>query len=718
MSRSKVVSRREFLVLSSAVTGAIALAACVQAPAPPAPTQVAAAKASTAPTPAPPAAAPAPTAVPAAAGTKPDRQLVGKLEGYEIITNPAAMPKKFNEAPMLAELVKAGKLPSVDKRLPDEPLVVKPVHEIGKYGGTWRRGFTGPGDGENGNRIVSVDKLVFWDYTGTRIVPSAARDWQVSEDGKTTTIFLRKGMRWSDGQPFTADAFVFWFEDIYGNKDLVPTPTPELSVNGKPGRIEKVDDYTVAFKFEEPYWMFPDILAGDTSIGRGQATGQFASNFGSSYAPKHYLKQFMPKYTSKEDIDRQVAEAKVDNWVNLLSLKKDWTKNPELPVIGPWKCVTPITSSTFALERNPYYWEVDTSGNQLPYIDSVRMGLAESLEVLNLRAVAGEYDVQERHVDIQKLPVYIENQEKGGYTMHLDPGLYGSDTILHVNQDYDEDPEVARWLTNRDFRHALALGIDRDQINETFFLGVGTPGSPVPDDSVPEMPGPEYRKKWSVLDPKQANEILDKAGLDTKDADGYRLRTDGKGRLRIELVCFAGAFLPYAQHAEMIVQQWKKIGIQGEVKEVERGLGEKRRDANQNQITLWSNGGTEQLYLYPYHALPVGLGVMMGNESAKWYATSGKQGKEPRSAEMKAAMDLFRSAATMKTKQERDKNAQEIWKIILEEQWSIGVVGLSPAFLGVRLTTNKLGNIPSRNVNAQHMRTPTSARPTTWFFRS
>jgi peptide/nickel transport system substrate-binding protein len=339
--------------------------------------------------------------VPAAAASKPGRQLVGKLEGYEIITDPAAMPKKFNEAPMLAELVKAGKLPAVEKRLPDEPLVVKPVHEVGKYGGTWRRGFTGPGDGENGNRIVSVDKLVFWDYTGTRIVPSAAKDWKVSEDGMTTTIFLRKGMKWSDGQPFTADAFVFWFEDIYSNRDLVPTQMPELSVNGKPGRIEKVDDYTVAFKFEEPYWMFPDILAGDTLIGRGQATGQFSNNFGSSYAPKHYLKQFLPKYTSKEDIDRQVAEAKLDNWVSLLSFKKDWTKNPELPVIGPWKCVSPITGSTFALERNPYYWEVDTSGNQLPYIDNVRMGLAESLEVLNLRAVAGEYDVQERHVDIQ-----------------------------------------------------------------------------------------------------------------------------------------------------------------------------------------------------------------------------------------------------------------------------------------------------------------------------
>src|SRR5258708_11977825 len=154
--------------------------------------------------------------------------------------------------------------------------------------------------------------------------------------------------------------------------------------------------------------------------------------------------------------------------------------------------------------------------------------------------------------------------------------------MVECKEELDEDPEMARWLNNRDFRHALALGIDRDQINETFFLGVGTPGSPVPDDSVPEMPGPEYRKKWSVLDPKQANEILDKAGLDKKDADGYRLRTDGKGRLRIELVCFAGAFLPYAQHAEMIVQQWQKIGIHAEVKEFEPRLAETRRAPNHN----------------------------------------------------------------------------------------------------------------------------------------
>src|SRR5215470_18204508 len=143
--------------------------------------------------------------------------LIGKLEGPTIVLDVNAYPKAFKEAPMLDALVKAGKLPPVDKRLPEQSqlLVIKPLHEIGKYGGNWRRAFTGPADHENGNRINSADKILTFDYTGTKIVPSLARDWKVSDDGKTTTIYLRKGARWSDGKPLTADDFIFWYQDIY-----------------------------------------------------------------------------------------------------------------------------------------------------------------------------------------------------------------------------------------------------------------------------------------------------------------------------------------------------------------------------------------------------------------------------------------------------------------------------------------------------------------------
>jgi hypothetical protein len=162
---------------------------------------------------------------PQAASTPPiGSSLIGKLQGPEIILDAKAFPKTFKEAPILAEQVKAGKLPAVDKRLPEpsQLFVVKPLNEIGKYGGNWRRAFTGPADHENGNRINSSDKILTFDYTGTKIIPSLARDWKVSDDGKTTTIYLRKGAKWSDGKPLTADDFMFWYEDIYLNKDIVP----------------------------------------------------------------------------------------------------------------------------------------------------------------------------------------------------------------------------------------------------------------------------------------------------------------------------------------------------------------------------------------------------------------------------------------------------------------------------------------------------------------
>ena len=202
------LSRREFLVGATMATGGLALASLVSVP-----------------------------AQAAQAEPKLGAQFIGKLEGPEIIRDAAKFPKTFDEAPMLAELVKAGKLPPVEQRLPEpaELMVVKPLKEIGKYGGRWRRGFTGPADNENGNRIVSTDKLLMWDYTGNKVAPCLAKDWRLSDDGKVMTIFLRKGLRWSDGQPFTADDFLFWYTDIYQNKDLVPTPAPEFTINGKPG---------------------------------------------------------------------------------------------------------------------------------------------------------------------------------------------------------------------------------------------------------------------------------------------------------------------------------------------------------------------------------------------------------------------------------------------------------------------------------------------------
>lgn len=729
----KAISRRKFLQMTVAGAAGVVVASCTTTtPELPqatvvAPTSAPAATKAPEPTKAPeatkatePTKAPVATTAPTKAPVKLGDTLVGKMEGPETLRDASLFPKKFGEAPMLAALVKAGKLPAVDKRLPDaaDVMVVKPLKEIGKYGGTWRRGFTGPADYENANRIVSNDKILFFDYTGSKIMPSLAKDWKLSDDGKTTTITLRKGAKWSDGLPFNADSFIFWFEDIYSNKEIVPTPFFEMMINGKPCTMKKVDEVTVAFVFPEPNYQFPLILAGSTAIGAGQATRGAFGTYGGGYAPAHYLKQFLPKYTPAAELEKKAKDAGFDNWLSLLKSKYSWAQNPELPVMTPWRTVSPINTPTWSIERNPYFWSTDTEGNQLPYIDKITLTLAENLEVLNLRAIAGEFDEQERHTDLSKLPVYLENQQKGNYTVHLDPALNGSDITLHFGMAYEGDAEIAKWIKNKDFRHALSMGIDRDQLNESFWLGLGTPGSTAPAESTIYSPGPEWRKKWCTLDVKASTDLLDKIGLDKKDSEGYRLRTDGKGRLRLEMITVSGQFLPYTPAGEMIKQHWKKIGIDVDVKATERTLAFTKTANNEHQIITWANDGSEMIYLFARHAMPVDAAEChMGMAFAKWFASNGAQGKKPDDPEMLRAMDLFR-AAPGKKEDEQIKNAQEIWKIIVEQQWSIGTVGQSPAFMGVRVVKNNMGNIPARQVNAQHARTPGSSNPSTFFFKS
>jgi peptide/nickel transport system substrate-binding protein len=656
------------------------------------------------------------TAAQQASNTIAQSGLVGKLEGATIVTDAAAWPKTFQEAPQLAELVKSGKLPQVKDRIPAEPMVLKPVHSVGKYGGTWRRGFTGPGDVENGNRINASDKLMFWDFTGTKIVPSVAKGVEMSADGKSYTISLRKGMKWSDGAPFTADDFVFWFEDLYSNRDIVPTPIPDMTVNGKPGKVVKVDETTVKFEFDDPYFLFYDLLAGDTLIGGGQSVRQSQGFTFGAYAPKHYLKQYLPKYSSLEAVNAIAKQEGYENWVKLIHFKKDWSLNVDVPTLGPWRTTRPINTPTWVLERNPYYYVVDTAGNQLPYIDRIVMTLSQDTEILNLRAIAGEYDLQERHIDLGKLPVIIENQKKGNYTLHLDTAINGSDTTLQINTSYRADPEIGKWLANADFRRALSMGIDRNQLNETFFLGVGTPGSAVPGEDSPYFPGKEWRTKYSTLDLAQANALLDKIGLTKKDSEGYRLRTDNGERLRIQIQAVK-AFMPWPAQGEMIAQHWKKIGIWAEAKEMERNLAFTRTRNNEHHIQIWTNGGTEILYLFPRHAIPVDpTESFMGPEFATWYASGGKQGRKPDDPNWLKIFELYASAAS-KPEAERIQIAQEIWKIVVDQQYGIGTVGQSPGLMGVRRGNEELGNIPSRGCMAQHCRTPGGSHPETWFYK-
>jgi peptide/nickel transport system substrate-binding protein len=185
----------------------------------------------------------------------------------------------------------------------------------------------------------------------------------------------------------------------------------------------------------------------------------------------------------------------------------------------------PINNPT-VMERNPFFYEVDTAGNQLPYIDRIQMTVAENLEVLNLRAIAGQYDLQERHTAMTKLPVFLENRDKVGYDVRLDPALNGSDATLQINHAYDADPEIAKWLLTADFRRALSMGMTRPAERDVL-ARIGTPGpSPRGNDAV--QPGAGWRKKWSTLDvnsqraPRQDRPSKDGEGIDSADGKGRR----------------------------------------------------------------------------------------------------------------------------------------------------------------------------------------------------
>jgi peptide/nickel transport system substrate-binding protein len=301
------------------------------------------------------------------------------------------------------------------------------------------------------------------------------------------------------------------------------------------------------------------------------------------------------------------------------------------------------------------------------------------------------------------------------HKLQLDPGGIGADTVLLLNQSYDADPEVAKWLTNTDFRRALSLGIDRDQLNESFWLGLGVPGSHAPWESSPYSPGPEWRTKWSTLDVKQANEMLDKLGLDKKDAEGYRLRTDKPERLRLAIDTYLG-FMPFTAICEMVREQWKKIGIQADVKEHERSLMQRRRAANEAPIGVDVHWGTENMFSHSMTSLfPFDPTSSLGPLHGVWYATNGAQGKEP-PARIKEVMTLYREAFSAPEK-EHYELGKKIWQIALDEVWAIGTVGQSPGVMGVRVVKNTMGNQPARMFNGSSTLSPAQSRPETYFFK-
>ena len=246
---------------------------------------------------------------------------------------------------------------------------------------------------------------------------------------------------------------------MYLNDDLNPSKRAELTVGGEQAVFKKVNETTVEITTVEPYYVLPTYLSSTSALSGHARWGLSALG---GFAPAHYLKQFHPKYAEGglDAVMKMAEDEGFDNWVDFFKQKNSVFHNTELPMLTAWILEKPIAEPVWVMKRNPYSIWMDEAENQLPYMDKVQMTLGEDLEVLNLRAISGEFDQQARHMDLQKLPVMLENAEQGNYTVRLDPTRHGGDAMLCSNLNYDGDPEVAKWLTNADFRRARSASTE------------------------------------------------------------------------------------------------------------------------------------------------------------------------------------------------------------------------------------------------------------------
>ncbi len=592
MERSKPVLHPFRLVVIALLIAAFVISACGGG-APAAPAQEAAPAAAAEPAAAAPAAE-APAAAPAAPASAPAAQSKEEYQAQRencTLASPCwpdisdTVPTAFQEAPMLAEMVAAGTLPPVEERVPLEPLVIQPTEMIGQHGGTLYRAFTGPGDRQNIERYNN-DYGIFWNTGATELRPRIFQSWESNEDATQWTFHLRRGMKWSDGDDYTADDYMFWYEHILQNDLLLPTKPWYTRWGDALATFEKVDDFTIRMTFAQSFPTWPMVMSTSTVAGPYQG-GRGGTGL---VAPGHYLEQFHPDFIGEEKATELAKAAGFESWNLHFLSKNDSAMNPELPGTAPWLPVTTIASQEFVLQRNPYFFAVDTAGNQLPYFDRISLELVEELEVLNLRAIAGNYTIQGRHIQFAKLPVIRENEAQGNYFVDFWGSSTRNPVAVYINQDWNEDPEIAAFTVgSRDFRKALSLAIERNEINETFFLGVGTESSLCPANTPPYFNSDRWDNEFGQFDPEQANALLDSIGLDKKDAEGFRLLPSGE-RLVLRIDAVSGSFLPYPEIGESIAQMWKNVGIQLNVNPVERSLWGERMNANQPMMNLFETG--------------------------------------------------------------------------------------------------------------------------------
>lgn len=586
----------------------------------------------------------------------------------------------FNEAPMLSDQVAAGELPPVEERLPADPPVTEVVEEIGQYGGTLHLGTPDPGGYRDGWWVVSAEGLLRVGPAASSVYPNLAYDWELSEDGTSLTMYLLEGVKWSDGMPFTTDDILFWYEDVLQNEGLTPGIAPTWKPGGELFELTIIDDYTFQMDFAAPA---PDMIPALSHLDGG---------FPVRY-PRHYLKDYHVDYADPDELAAKVEDAGFETWVELFNYVTSESmlipRVPGLPVLYAHVLVE-ATPDRYVFERNPYYWRVDAEGNQLPYIDGFDVVLVNSAETMTARTVTGEFDLASHTTALTNYSLYQENAEEGNYSVYLWPRATSWSVVVNLTS---EDPVLRDLFNTLDFRRALSVAINRDEVNNVVYFGLGK----AEQHSV--VPGSAYFQEDLITlnaeyDPDLANSLLDGLGLTERDSEGYRLGPDGN---RIQWTLEAPDLSPeYAPIAELLLDYWREIGLDVRFDLLSFDLVNERWPANKADMGLRGFSGLTDFQFStgsPCVWAPVrasDANCMGWSLWAQWYTSGGEIGEEPPD-DVKELLDKWEQLLATIDLEERAEIGQWIVRNTVENVTVMSAVMFPPRPL---IVSDRLHNVP------------------------
>ncbi len=598
-----------------------------------------------------------------------------------LFQSPAAAALTLQETPSLAPQVKAGQLPPVAQRVPADPDIVVlngKTRTYGTPGGTlhWLIGR------DKDVRFVTVfgyARLVAYDRH-FQLKPGILKSVEV-KDGRIFTLHLRRAMKWSDGAPFTAEDFRYWWEDIATNKDLSPAGPPrELRVDGEWPTVSFPDALTVVYQWSHPNPNFLPRLAAAEPLY--------------IYAPAHYLKAFNIKYADPAKLQAEVAAHHMMNWAALHNRVDSpyEASNPDLPTLDPWHVITRAPAQRFIAVRNPYYYRVDAQGHQLPYIDEIIM-TPTAPNLIPTKAGSGETDLQARGLRFSNYTFLRANETRYHYRTLLWHTAKGSHFALYPDLTCT-DPVWRKVMRDPRFRRALSLAIDRDAINQSFFFGLAITGNNT------ALPGsPLYTKQnlseWANFDLPLANKLLDQIGLTKRDGDGYRLLPDGR-RMTIPVET-AGEDPGQVDILELIRDTWRKIGIELIPKPLQRDLLRNRVYSGATLMSVWTGfeDGLPTPDMSPAELAPTEQVSLEWPKWGQYYETNGAAGEKIDLPAAQNLMDLYRDWLNSTTEAERRQDWVKMLAIHADQQFTIGTIaGIEQPIVA----SDRLHNIPEKGI--------------------